>query len=69
MVPRNVQAESTAPVELCPLPLKYMRKRRTNQRARRNLCERLGNEPRCRETAGGNRGDTCKNRPLKSPCE
>ena len=27
---------------------------------RRNLCERLGNEPRSGETVGDNEGDTCK---------
>ena len=42
------------------LPLIVKKKTDDCRRARRNLCERLGNEPRCGETAGGTRGPPAK---------
>ena len=61
MVPRNMQDEYKAPMELWPLPLELLKKQEKSvPHARRNLYEQLGNEPRSGETAGVNQGVTCK---------
>ena len=39
-------------------PLKLYTPEKTEERARRNLCERHGQEPRSGETAGDDQGDT-----------